>query len=103
VDLGLLYYFSDGHATDNFTSFYDKDKIKELPSLIDWDSIKASYWGGSENLNIKRKKQAELLVLNDLSPELIIGFGCYDNDSKSRLLTMGVEEKRIKVIPHSYF
>lgn len=103
VDLGLLYYFSDGHATDNFTSFYDKDKIKKLPSLIDWDSIKASYWGGSENLNIKRKKQAELLVLNDLSPELIIGFGCYDNDSKSRLLTMGVEEKRIKVIPHSYF
>ena len=57
VELGSLYYFSDGHATDNFTSFYDKNKINELPSLIDWNSVKAGYWAGYENLNIKRKNK----------------------------------------------
>lgn len=52
-------YFSDGHATDNLTTFYDRSKINDLPTIIDWSAVKAPYWGGQENLNIKRKKQAE--------------------------------------------
>ena len=38
-----VYYFSDGHATDSFTSFYDKTRVNELPNILDWDSIKASF------------------------------------------------------------
>jgi len=40
------YYFSDGHATDNLTTFYDKTKIESLSEIIDWNAVKASYWGG---------------------------------------------------------
>lgn len=56
-----------------------------------------------ENLNVKRKKQAEFLVSDDLNPNLIIGFGCYNEIAKNRLLEMGVEESKIKVIPNGYF
>ena len=28
------YYFSDGHATDNLTSFYDSRSIENLPQII---------------------------------------------------------------------
>ena len=97
------YYFSDGHATDMLTSFYDETKIDELVNIIDWTAIITSYWGGTENLNIKRKKQAEFLISGDLSPDFIIGFGCNSNETKNRLIQMGIAEDKIKVIPNAYY
>jgi ssDNA thymidine ADP-ribosyltransferase, DarT len=97
------YYFSDGHAIDNLTSFYDISKIQDLPTLIDWNAVKASYWGGQDNLNLKRKKQAEFLTLNDLPPDLIIGFVCYNNIAKQALINMGIQENKIKIIPTAYY
>ena len=98
-----IYYFSDGHATDKLTTFYDKSRIDELPVIIDWEAVKSAFWGGQENLNIKRKKQAEFLVSDDLPPDSLIGFGCYNEAAKQKLMTMGVEEGKIKVIPNGYY
>lgn len=97
------YYFSDGHATDNMTSFYDQTKVDELVRIVDWNAIKASYWGGQENLNIKRKKQAEFLVSGDVGSNLIIGFGCSNDSTKSRLVDLGIKADKIKVIPNAYY
>lgn len=97
------YYFSDGHATDNLTSFYDKTKINELPEIIDWNAVRASYWGGQDNLNIKRKKQAEFLVSGDVTSKHIIGFGCYNDKAKNNLVDLGIKEDKIKVIPNAYY
>lgn len=97
------YYFSDGHATDRLTSFYDSSKIQDLPTIIDWNAVKVSYWGGQENLNIKRKKQAEFLASNDLPSKLIVGFGCYNEIAKQRLISMGVEAEKIRIIPNAYY
>ncbi|RYX86902.1 DUF4433 domain-containing protein [bacterium] len=97
------YYFSDGHATDSLTTFYDRSKIEDLPKTIDWNAVKASYWGGQENLNTKRKKQAEFLVSNDIPANFIVGFGCYDEVAKVKLLNMDILEEKIKVIPNSYY
>lgn len=97
------YYFSDGHATDNLTSFYDKTRANDLVEIIDWNAVKASYWGGQDNLNIKRKKQAEFLVSEDIAPNLIIGFGCYNDSTKSKLNDLGIKEGKIKVIPNAYY
>jgi len=96
-------YFSDGHATNSFSSFYDQTCISQLPTIIDWQAVKATYWGGEENLNIKRKKQAEFLVKGDIPPEAIIGFGCYNNTAKSNLIDLGAAEEKIKIIPKAYF
>ena len=103
IEADLDFYFSDGHSTNNYTSFYEKSKIDRLNEIIDWSSIKVQYWAGNENLNVKRKKQAEFLVSDDLDANLIIGFGCYNEIAKNRLLAMGVEESKIKVIPNGYF
>ncbi len=97
------FYFSDGHATDNFTIFYDKTKYEELPKLVNWESIKTSYWGGQENLNKKREKQAEFLVGSDLSIDTISGLGCYNKKAKTKLIKMGVNGNTIKVIPKAYY
>ncbi len=103
IGSNLIYYFADGHATDNLTSFYDKSKIGELPNIIDWNAVKTAYWGGQENLDIKRKKQAEFLVFGDLSSEFLIGFGCYNEATRARLLEMGVKDGKIKIIPNAYY
>lgn len=96
-------YFSDGHATDNLTTFYNRSKINDLPAIIDWSAVKAAYWGGQENLDIKRKKQAEFLVSHDLAPDLIVGFGCYNEAAKKKLIGMGIREEKIKIIPNAYY
>lgn len=100
---GINFYFTDGHATDSMTSFYDKTKINELDNIIDWAAIKSHYWGGNENLNMKRKKQAELLLANDLPPELITGFVCYNEVAKNQLISYGVSDEKIKIFPQAYF
>lgn len=99
----LNFYFSDGHATDMLTSFYDKSKINELVNIVDWEAVKSSYWGGAENLNIKRKKQAEFLVSGDLSPDFIVAFGCYNEKAKDKLISLGVANDKIKIIPQAYY
>jgi hypothetical protein len=103
ISSDINYYFTDGHATDGLTSFYDRSKISDLPKIIDWNSVKAPFWGGQENLNIKRKKQAEFLIQDDLHPNFIIGFGCYNNLAKEELIKMGIEDAKIKEIPNAYY
>ncbi len=103
INSDCLYYFSDGHATDNMTTFYDKNRIKELPYLIDWDAVRASFWGGHENLNIKRKKQAEFLVSDDLPSKYLIGFVCYNEAAKNKLVNWGIDENKIKIIRKAYY
>ncbi len=103
IQSNKIYYFSDGHGTDNLTTFYDTSKINDLPTLVDWNAVKAAYWGGQENLNIKRKKQAEFLVLDDLPADHIVNFGCYDQTAKEKLVGMGIKEEKIKVIPNAYY
>lgn len=102
-DSNLTYYFSDGHATDYLTTFYNSERINDLPTIIDWDSVKASYWGGQENLNTKRKKQAEFLVKGDIPAEYIVGYGCFNEFSKQILIDMGIDESMVKVIPNAYY
>ncbi len=103
VKSGVTYFFSDGHATDGLTSFYDSSMIEHLPKIINWDAIRAQFWGGNENLNTKRKKQAEFLVGEDIQPELISGYVCYNEKAKSTLLGMGIKENTTRVIPSAYF
>lgn len=99
----IIFYFTDGHATDNLTTIYDSSKINDLPEIIDWEAVRASYWGGNENLDIKRKKQAEFLIKADLPSDFIIGFGCYSEKTKKELISLGVEERKIKIIPDAYY
>ena len=95
------FYFSDGHATDNLSLFYDKSKVQELPDIVDKNAITAKFW--NDNLDIKRKKQAEFLVADDIPATLLTGFVCYNETAKQRLIEMGVEEEKIKIRPQDYY
>jgi hypothetical protein len=100
---GRVFYFTDGHATDMLTTFYDQSKISELAEIIDWAAVIDPYWGGNENLDLKRKKQAEFLVSGDIAPDHISGFACYNEQAKNRLVEMGISQDKIRVYPRAYY
>lgn len=104
VENNFLFYFSDGHATDSLTTFYDKRSISNLPSIIDWKAVTAQYWAGDGiETDLKRRKQAEFLVKEDIPASFIIGFACYNVTSKSKLVSFGIDDSKIKVFPNAYY
>lgn len=103
VSMGQKFYFTNGHAIDGLTTFYDITMIEKLVDIVDWQAVKSKYWSGDDNLNLKRKKQAEFLVSGDISAKHIIGFGCFNGDAKDKLLAMGISSDTIKIIPNAYY
>ena len=104
VENNFLFYFSDGHATDGLTTFYDKKSITNLPSIIDWNAVTAQYWTGDGiETDLKRRKQAEFLVKEDIPANFIIGFACYNDSAKSKLISFGVNDSIIKIFPKAYY
>jgi hypothetical protein len=103
VNSKIVFYFSDGHATDFLSNFYDSSKVLDLPNIIDWDAIKSVYWGGEENLETKWKKQAEFLVGSDIPASFLFGFVCYNELAKQKLIGMNIDSERIKICPQHYY
>lgn len=103
IDLKIECYFSDGHAIDNFTTFYDKSCIDQIDKIIDWQAIESKFWGGIENLDLKRRKQAEFLVKDDLPYDIIVKYLCYDEKAQKRLLNFGIQEKMIEINQDAYY
>lgn len=103
IESGINFYFSNGHATDEFSAIFDREHVDQLPNLIDWDAVKAKYWGKQENLIVKRKKQAECLLAEDVPAKYILRIGCYNENARKELLKTGYEESKIHIIPAAYF
>ena len=97
------YIFSDGHAKNAFTLFYSEKSINDIDNIVDMKAVKNSYWGGEENLDVKRKKQAEFLVKGDIPANCIKMFGCYNEFAKERLIGMGICGTMIQVASQAYY
>lgn len=103
LDSSVGFYFTDGHATNNFTKFYKKESLFEIDKLIDFQAINNKYWIDENDLDLKRRKEAEFLVKNDLPKDAIIGFVCFNESAKNRLLEIGVDSSLIVIKPNYYF
>jgi hypothetical protein len=103
LDSSVDFYFTDGHATNNFTKFYKNEILFEIDKLIDFQAINNKYWIDENDLDLKRRKEAEFLVKNDLPKDAIIGFVCFNESAKNRLLEIGVDSSLIVIKPNYYF
>lgn len=103
VELGLDFVFTDGHAVDNFSSQYTAADIHQIDKLLDMNAINAKYWLDENDLDRKRRKEAEFLVLGDIAREAILGFVTYNEAAKDLLSNFGMDESRILVKPAYYF
>lgn len=95
--------FTDGHALSALTSFYTKDKLSQINNIINFNDVYSHKWNSATDIDLKRRKEAELLVKNDLPISLICGYIVYNAVAKNTLLGLGVDEKKIAVSPNYYF
>jgi len=103
LDLMLDFVFTDGHAIDSFSTQYSVTDAAKIDEIIDINAIKAKYWKEENDLDLKRRKEAEFLVLGDIAPQAILGYIVYNLTAKEKMHSFGVPEEYVHIKSTFYF
>ena len=103
IDLQLDFVFTDGHAVDGFSSQYTVADIQNIDTILDKNAINAKYWKDENDLDKKRRKEAEFLVLGDISLHAILGYITYNENAKNKIITFGADATNVLIKPEFYF
>lgn len=103
LETNLDFVFTDGHAVDSFTTQYTKKEVEQIGQVLDMGAIKAKYWNNETDLDLKRRKEAEFLVLGDMPVEAILGFIAYNEHAKTILTGFGISENKVHIDSKRYF
>jgi hypothetical protein len=103
TDAQLDFVFTDGHAIETLSSQYAPIDVNNIDTLLDFKAINDWKFKDPNDLDKKRRKQAEFLVDGDVPKEAVIGFIVYNNNAQDKLLAMGIEEKKTKIKTGYYF
>lgn len=95
--------FTDGHALSELTSFYTKKDLARINEIVSFEDVYSVRWDSEFDIDLKRRKEAELLVGDDLSPQFICGYVVYNEKAKNTLLELGIKESKIVIVPNYYF
>lgn len=72
---GLKFVFFDGHSLHHLSNIYNNDKGLEN---IDCVAVKTKQWSNESDPDLLRRKQAELLVHNEVPLSSVLGIGVYN-------------------------
>ena len=87
-------WFTDGNArSDKTNNFYQGE---EHLDKVDFNAVEAHYWGEDDEL--KRKRQAEVLKLNSVLLDDIVGFVVYNDSIKIKLESMLIAQRITKKV-----
>jgi hypothetical protein len=103
IEQQLDFIFTNGHAIDSFTLQYSPDDINNLDNIIDRAAVMAKYWRDENDLDLKRRKEAEFLVLGDIPIEGILGFLVFNQNAQNRMIGFGVDAKKVHIKSDYYF
>lgn len=103
IELQLDFVFTDGHAVDSFSSQYTSADIQNIDTILDKNAIKAKYWKDENDLDRKRRKEAEFLVLGDISNQAILGYITYNENAKNRTINFGADATNVHIKSEFYF
>ena len=103
IENHLEFVFSDGHASNKLSKIYSDSDISKINVILDWKAINAKYWINDEDLDMKRRKEAEFLIYGDIPYSCLDMFAVYDETAKAKLTNMGIEGDIVFVLPELYF
>ncbi len=103
IDLQLDFVFTNGHAVDGFTSQYSPSDIPNIDTILDWKAINEKYWINDQDLDLKRRKEAEFLVMGDIEPSGVLGFVVYNQNAQTRMANFGINTLNVPIKSHFYF
>lgn len=103
LDHEIDFIFTDGHAVDSLSRCYGKADIKQFNTLLDFKAINARFWKSESDLDLKRRKEAEFLIVGDLPLSAIAGYVVFQESAKTKLKNWGIDPDKIAVKPDYYF
>lgn len=103
IEQDLDCIFTDGHAVAGITEFYTKTDLTRLDELEKVEDVYARYWKDELDVDLGRRKQAEILLKNEIPAQYIAGFFVYNEEAKQKMESMGFDSSRICVAPEYYF
>ena len=103
VETNLEFVYTNGHAIDSFTSQFGMHDVTNIENYVDFQAVNVRYWKSSDDLDLKRRKEAEFLLFGDLPFEAILSFVVRNEAAKTQLLNFKVAESLIKTITNAYF
>lgn len=103
IDTKLEFVYTNGHAVDSFSSQFEPQDVFDIENQVDFQAVKVNDWKDPSDLDLKRRMQAEFLLLGDLPFEAVLGFIVRNKEAKNQLLDFGVAENQIKIITNAYF
>lgn len=103
VDHQLEFVYTNGHAVDGLTEFFEPGTVNNILDYIDKSAIDKKYWGDDNDLDLKRRKEAEFLIRDDIPVSAILGYAVYNLAAKQNLINLGVDDERIVIRPAYYF
>ena len=103
IDLQLDFVFTDGHAVDGFSTQYTAADIQKIDTILDKTAINAKYWRDDNDLDLKRRKEAEFLALGDIVPEAILCYLTYNENAKNKVISFGADAANVHIRAEFYF
>jgi hypothetical protein len=103
IEHQLDFVFTDGHAVDSFTTQYTPKDIINIDNIIDQKAVMAKYWRDETDLDLKRRKEAEFLVLGDITTEGVLGFLVYNQNALNRMVGFGADSTNVHIKSSFYF
>lgn len=100
---GLHFIFTDGHANDSMTNAYEAKRITDLDRIVQYDDVMSKYWKSEDDTDLKRRKDAEFLFIDEVPPSMISGFVVYSQAGKEQLEMMGISPEKVIIKPDYYY
>lgn len=103
IETNLEFVYTNGHAVDSFSSQFSPQDVIAVENQVDFQAVKVRDWKSPTDLDLKRRMQAEFLLLGDLPTEALLGYVVYNQHAANQLLEMGVQQNRIHINNNHYF
>lgn len=103
IDLQLDFVFTVGHAVDGFTTQYNLEDIQNIDTILDKNAINAKYWKDENDLDRKRRKESEFLVLGDITHDAVLGYITSNENAKNRVINFGADATNVHIKLGFYF
>lgn len=79
----LPFLFTNGHAVNGLSNFYDENDLTKIETIIDWKAINTIFWIDENDLDLKRRKEAEFLIESEIPATCIVGWVVFNEQAKS--------------------
>lgn len=103
IDAGQEFVYTNGHAVDSFSSQFGPQDVGEIDNQVDFQAVRVRDWISPTDLDLKRRMQAEFLLLGDLPFPSVLGFVVRTEAAKTQLLDFGVTANQIHIRANAYF